>query len=168
ASQLENKDLQLGVSGSEQDQVIRINGKANQIHSKGSGREIRSIVGMEGAKLSLTNEITRTEVLPSPWGPQGVVLRADRGLRISGRLLGNNQVMIEVWVGGGDPGATNSLVSQVCAPIGQWVSLGVVDSGSSGSAGDYGITGNSGNAGWGKKKNANIKTYLVKVELIKN
>ncbi len=142
------------------------NVRLNDAVSTGNGFETRSLTGMEGHPLRLTDETFRVQEFPSPYGPTVVQIREERGLRISGRLSGDDHVVVEISYADGPQDSAARLISQVRAPIGQWFSLGNVDR--EDGSGNRSISYRKGAFSAGNLDTDNFlnRIYLLKVDLL--
>jgi len=129
--------------------------------------ETRTLVGLEGEKLKLTDETVRVETLPAPWGEQPVIIKQERGLKISGRLAGKNEAVVAIHHAEGTDMSANTLVTQVRAPLGQWFFLGNLDKGDNGNNESLNINQNSFIVGGKNNRGSLKKLYMIKIDLLK-
>ncbi len=139
--------------------------EAEQFSSRGRDSEVRTVVGLEGCPVALTDETTRIIDMATPWGPQTAVLKAERGLRLVGRRAGEGQAVVEVRYAQGGEAAADVLVTQVCVPLGTWTYLGDVSRAAD--SADAGVEGQGSRGGGSvsRRRRHGSQHYLVKVDL---
>ena len=128
-----------------------------------SGGETRTVVGMENCKLALTDESTRTEILNGPWGPQPYVIRERRGVSISGFLSSPDEATVSLWYADGESDQAHQLVSQVRAPLGEWVFVGSTDRQEGDRSSGWSVDG-KGQVSGGVSRATGLHSYLIKVD----
>lgn len=139
--------------------------EADQFSTRGHDSEVRTVVGLEGYPVALTDETTRVIDMATPWGPQTAVLRAERGLRIVGRRAGEGQAVVEVRYAQGGEAAADVLVSQVSVPLGAWAYLGDVDRAAGSANSGIEVRGSRGGGSVSRRHGRGSQHYLVRVDL---
>ena len=134
-------------------------------HLQTRGSEVRTIRGMEGYPLGLTDQTTRVLPMATPWGPNTMTLTQTRGLKIMGRCSGPDQVIIEVFYASGKDMSTRQILTQLQVPVNTWVDLGDLTSANT-------TTGGAVSAGQGlhhehhRRRDRGQTHYLVKVIIL--
>lgn len=153
----------------ESSQFIGINkgrGRAENARSTTNSTSQRTIVAMEYAKASLTDEMVRIYSYPGWYGPEIVQITTSHGLKISGHLLDDNRIIVQVWYAQGNQDVSEVLLTEVEVHAGEWFSLGGLDQSSSQS----GYTANvSRKAEIGHKKTGGQidRRFMLRVDVIR-
>ncbi len=129
--------------------------------SSANVRASRTVSGIEGQKVSLTDTVTRVETLPSPWGPTGVVLQQTTGLWVRGNLSGDDMVTLTLGYGEGD----TNISSVVSGRLGTWIPVGGMNTGRGGMSSQGGVTGQNGTVGRNWQSSGGVDSYLIRVDV---
>jgi len=141
----------------------RLNAERSSRHA--NGKEVRTLVGLEGQPLRLTDERTRVIDLSTPWGQQTAVLKEERGLRIIGRRAGDNEAVVEVRYADGPELSSSRLLTQVKVHLGEWTYLGDVGQGTSTSGSGLDVRRPPAGIGLNRQSGDVTRNYMIKVEL---
>jgi len=106
-------------------------GRGRAENSTSNSTSQRTIVAMEYAKASLTDEMVRIYSYPGWYGPEIVQITTSHGLKISGHLLDDNRIIVQVWYAQGSQDVSEVLLTEVEVQAGEWFSLGGLDQSSS-------------------------------------
>jgi len=118
--------IQSDSHGREKSQTIgyRQRPRAETTTSTTTASSMRTIVAMEFSKASLTDELVQIYSLPGWYGPETVVMTTSHGLKVSGHLLDEERVMVQVWYAQDNGGISEVLLTEVETKAGEWFSLG--------------------------------------------
>ena len=110
----------------EKSQVIgyRQHARAETARSSTSTASMRTIVVMEFFKASLTDELVQIYSLPGWYGPETVIMTTSHGLKVSGHLVDEERVMVQIWYAQDNDGVSEVLLTEVETRAGEWFSLG--------------------------------------------
>ncbi|HEY9071744.1 MAG TPA: secretin N-terminal domain-containing protein [Candidatus Ozemobacteraceae bacterium] len=125
----------------------------------------RSVVGMEGAWLSFTDDTLRLETVPAPWGPETIAITHRQGIEIRGTQSGSGTVIIELRAASGPEQDSRNLLTRVKVPFGQWTRLGDTTEAESSHQDGFGI-GNAGMARIDEKSHSSVDGWEVLVDLV--
>lgn len=161
--------VQRAANESFQRQEIRL-GKSNRFQkSRTQSRETgeNSVIAMEYRKARLTDDSIRIFSYPTYFGEAIETIVIARGLMVSGHLTGNNTAQIEVWYSTGEGLDSETLLTQIEAPLGQWVSLG---GGSNATSQSTPKLQSGKNPVFSTEKSGGHidRRYLIKVDLVNN
>lgn len=139
------------------------NYKTNRITRNNSSN--RSITVMEFQKAGLTDSITR--VVPLGWQGASTVT-ANRGLKISGHLADNGNVIVSLWYSKGGFYDSENIITSVSAPIGQWFNIGTNNRNdkSKPSTTELNATNNSLKVTKTSRNEISNQNYRIKVDVI--
>ncbi|MFZ2958793.1 MAG: secretin N-terminal domain-containing protein [Candidatus Ozemobacteraceae bacterium] len=132
------------------------------LRSRTSGT--RTVVGLDGEDVGLTEESTRVETLATPWGPESAVLKNSQGLRARGRLVEGDQVILEIGYGEGGWSAHNQLNTQIRVHLGEWVPIGSIGRSTDESGANAAAHGAHGAVEAGKTGMTGDLQFLIKIE----
>jgi hypothetical protein len=118
--------IQSDSQASEKSQAIgyRQRARAETARSDTTTSSMRTVVAMEFSKASLTDELTQIYSLPGWYGPETVVMTTSHGLKVSGHLVDEERVMVQVWYAQDNGGISEVLLTEVETRAGEWFSLG--------------------------------------------
>ena len=118
----------------------RIDGQ--RISNRSGEGEIRSITGMNAQEVGLLDEQRELRDFLTPWAPQTQEIRHVGGLRVRGRLVGEEEAIVELGYGDGDPSRGGRLFTELRVRLGEWVPIGGLSG--QGSGRRQGVAGGSG------------------------
>ncbi|MBF0410520.1 MAG: hypothetical protein HQM10_24455 [Candidatus Riflebacteria bacterium] len=99
-----------------------------QNNSKGS--TIRNVMGLEGHEAVFVDVSSRVFSSWYPW-QENQVINSEEGLRVSGRLLNDEEVLVSFSAGKGKFPETKSIETQIRTKLDEWTPVGEVSSDSS-------------------------------------
>ncbi|PKL39321.1 MAG: hypothetical protein CVV41_21530 [Candidatus Riflebacteria bacterium HGW-Riflebacteria-1] len=146
--------------------VQRGRGRAETTRSTTNSTSQRSVVAMEFAKASLTDEIVKIYSYPGWYGPEAVQITTSHGLKVSGHLSDDNRIIVQVWFAQGDQNASEVLLTEVEARAGEWFSLGGLDQSSS-QSGYTGSLSRKGQIGHKKTGGQIDRRFMLRVDVIR-
>jgi len=91
---------------------------------QGHGTVTRTISGMEGSWLELTDDSMRIVTQRSPWGPESAIVTHRQGVELRGTRGASGTAIIEIRAASGSESQTSTILSRIEAPFGRWFSLG--------------------------------------------
>ena len=144
----------------------RHHGRAETVRSTTDSSSQRTVVALEFAKASLTDELVRIYSLPGWYGPESILLTTSHGLKVSGHLLDNDRIRVQIWYSAGNEDSSELLLTEVEARAGEWFSLGGLNQNSqqSGYHADIGANSNIGH----RKTGGQIdRRFMLKVDVIR-
>jgi len=98
--------------------------RAETRRSTTTASSMRTVVAMEFSKASLTDELVQIYSLPGWYGPETVVMASSHGLKVSGHLIDEDRVIVQVWYAQDNGGVSEVLLTEVETRAGEWFSLG--------------------------------------------
>lgn len=141
---------------------------ARRTTSERSSSSTRTVTALEFARASITDEVIRVFTLPVLPDQQTVLLTTSQGLKISGRIADKNQILVQLWFGDGTGMETESLLTELAVPAGEWFSIGGLNtSGISGQKNTGISTANGVEAGRKKTGHQIDRRFLLKVDVIR-
>jgi hypothetical protein len=161
--------VQRGSDQSFQQHEIRVGQKNRLQQTRTQSHETgqNSVIALEYRKARLTDDSIRIFSYPTYFGEAIETIIIARGLMVSGHLTGNNSAQIEVWYSTGEGFDSETLLTELEAPLGQWVSLGGSSNENNQSSPEIKIGKNSGFSA--RKSGSHIdRRYLIKVDLVKD
>lgn len=128
----------------------------------------RTVTALEFAKASITDEVVRVFALPAWPDQQTVLLTTSQGLKISGHLTDQDQVLVQLWFGEGTGMETESLLTELAVPAGVWFSIGGLNNAGTSVGTNAGVSsGNQVEVGRKKTGNQIDRRFLLKVDVIR-
>ncbi len=146
------------------DRGTRLQAQQGSRHDRSA--EVRTVVGLEGFPVALTDETTRVVDHSTPWGPQTAVLKSERGLRILGRRAGEGAAVVEVRYAEGPETNATRLVSQVGVRLGEWTYLGEIAGDRAGGGNEAQVRGSQGGVSVNRTSGSQSAHYLVRVDIV--
>lgn len=137
-------------------------------HDRSSSTRLseRSIIVLEFARASFTDDQVKVYSMPAAYGNEMVVLATSRGLKVSGHVNDNNNVMVQVWYAEDDGDETESLLTELEVEPGQWAEFGGLNQHGS----DRSVSGQAGNHGGfktGKTARQTDRRFSLRVDVLR-
>ncbi len=142
-------------------------GKFSSTRTTGRETGSNSVVALEYRKARITDDSIRIFSYPSYWGATVQTLTISHGLVVSGHLTDPNHAQLEVWYSSGQELDSETLLTTLNVPLGQWISLGGADNQTSHNSPEIEIKENSS---IGKRKSGGFldRNFLIKVDPVNN
>ncbi|PKL46755.1 MAG: hypothetical protein CVV42_15425 [Candidatus Riflebacteria bacterium HGW-Riflebacteria-2] len=144
----------------------RQRGRAETAGSTTTTTGMRTVVAMEFAKASLTDELVQIYSLPGWYGPETVAITTSHGLKVSGHLIDEERVMVQVWYAQNNGGISEVLLSEVETRAGEWFSLGGLEQ-SSNHAGHSIEIGSQKGVAYKKTGGQIDRRFMLRVDVIR-
>ncbi|MEW6711980.1 MAG: secretin N-terminal domain-containing protein [Candidatus Riflebacteria bacterium] len=143
------------------------NGKFSSTRTTGRELGSNSVVALEYRKARITDDSIRIFSYPSYWGETVQTLTISHGLMVSGHLTDPHHAQLEVWYSSGQELDSETLLTTLHVPLGQWIGLGGADNQTSQNSPEIEIKENSS---IGKRKSGGFmdRHYLIKVDPVNN
>lgn len=125
-----------------------------------------SVVAVEYRKARLTEDSVRIFNVPTYYGDVNHTVTISHGLMVSGHLTGKYTAQVEVWYSSGKELDSETLLTSISAPIGQWVSIGGANNSSSQKTPSLKL-GKNPEIGQTKSGSFINRRYLIKVDLVR-
>lgn len=137
----------------------------NHRHQHKTESKTNSVVVMENRKARITDDTIRIFSYPTYFGETVQAITTSQGLMVSGRVTGNQTVQLEVWYSSGEELDSETLLTMIEAPLGEWISLGGIDTETRRHSPSFKL---GKNAEFSVHKNGGQidRRYLLKVDLV--
>ncbi|MBU1107179.1 MAG: hypothetical protein KKB51_10965 [Candidatus Riflebacteria bacterium] len=144
----------------------RHKGRAETVRSTTNSSSQRTVVALEFAKASLTDELVQIYSLPGWYGTETILLTTSHGLKVSGHLLDNDRIRVQVWYSQGSQESSELLLTEVEAQAGEWFSLGGLDQSSQQTNSHVDINAST-DIGHRKTGGQTDRRFMLKVDVIR-
>lgn len=154
--------------GHESSQIIGYNQriKAKTTRQTTTSLNQFSVVALEFGKAQLTDELVQIYSLPGWYGPEIVVMTTAHGIKISGHLIDDERVLVQVWYAQDRDGASELLLTEVETRVSEWFSLGGLSQNSKDSGKNLQVGNNMGLAH--RKTGGQIdRRFTIRVDMVR-